>query len=273
MASNDQGTFTTDDDRSTVSVDPIASAGKWLVVLAISVGIFLLTLSPLLGMVWPYLRAGWPPVRTAWWLRQNDPWPARGKVGFYFHLAMAGFRAGVVGVFMGLVMAIIFSACQNNNVVPTQFIIGICVVMAGSGLSFVCGWWGTILALRHRVRVFVISNLCERCRADFSQIERVSKLKFMVNPANYVMAVAIVTPALAIWFAAMVATMPRPGDAKESEIASLMLGCALPGLGVGSIVLLLYLSRRLIALTPHECWGAAVPSSEPSEDNWYQTPL
>ncbi len=270
MASNDQDIFTTDDGRDQVSVDPITSAGKWLVVLAISVGIFLLTLSPLLGMVWPYLRAGWAPVRTAWWLLRNDPWPARGKACFCFHLAMAGFRAGVVGVFMVLVMAIIV-APRQNNVVPTQFIIGICVVMAGVGLSFVFGWWGTILAFRHGVRVFVISNLCERCHAAFSQIERVSKLKFMVNPANYIMAVAIVAPALAIWFAAMVATMPPPGDAKESELVSLMLGWALPGLGVCSIVLLFYLSRRLIAQTPHECWGAAVPLSELSEDNWYSS--
>ena len=271
MALNDQDPFSTDDDRSDVSVAPITSAGKWLVVLAVSVGIFLLTLSPLLGMAWPYLRAGWSPVRTAWWLRQNDPWPARGKVGFYFHLAMAGFRAGVVGVFMVLVMAIIV-APRQNNVVPTQFIIGICVVMAGVGLSFVFGWWGTILAYRHGVRVFVISNLRERCHADFSQIERVSKLKFMVNPANYVMAVAIVAPLLALWFAAILATMPRPGELRaDNTTESLLMMMILPVLAVCCIALLIYLSHRVIAATPHECWGAAIPSGEPPEDNWYQS--
>lgn len=239
-------------------------------VLAISVGIFLLTLSPVLAMLWPYLRAGWPAVHTAWWLRKNDPWRARGNACFCLHLAMAGFRAGVAGVFMVVVMVIIQSIRQNNAM-PAQFVITMCVVLAGIGLSFVFGWWGTILAYRHGVRVFVISNLCDLCHGDFSQIERVSKLRFMVNPANYVMAVAIVAPALAIWFAAMVATMPRPGEDQKHITLPIALVWSLPGLGVCCIVLLMYLSNRVIAATPHECWGAAVPRGEPSEDTWYQS--
>lgn len=270
MALRDEATVSDVEDQRERFVDPIVAAVKWLGVLALSVGVFLLTMSPILAMAGPYLRAGWPAVRTAWWLRQNDPWRERGIVCFHFHLAMAGFRAGVVGVFMAVVMAIVFSNRQNN-IVPTQFIIGISVVMAGVGLSFVLGWWGTILAYRHGVRVFVISNLRNRCHGDFSQIERVSKSKFMVNPANYVMAVAIVAPALALWFATMLATMPRPGEDQAHITLPIALVWSLPGLGVCCIVLLIYLSNRVVAFTPHECWGAAVPRSESSDDNWYQS--
>ncbi len=270
MAFSDEATVSDVEDQSERSVDPIVAAVKWLGVLTLSVGVFLLTMSPILAMAWPYLRAGWPAIRTAWWLRQNDPWRERGSVCFHFHLAMAGFRAGVVGVFMAVVMAIFFSNRQNN-VVPPQFIIGITVVMAGIGLSFVLGWWGTILAYRHGVRVFVISNLRNRCHGDFSQIERVSKSKFMVNPANYVMAVAIVAPALALWFATMLATMPRPGEGHAGNGFSMALLRALPALGICCIALLIYLSNRVIAATPQECWGAAVPRSESSEDNWYSS--
>ena len=259
----------TDDERA----DPLANAKNWLIVFAISVGVFVLTFSPLSAMALPYLRAGWPAFQTGCWLRKADPWPARGRVGFYFHLAMAGFRAAVAGVFSLVLMVVIEQNLQRQADL-NQVIIALCVIMAGAGLSFSFGWWGTAIALRNRVRVFVISDLKHFCHGDFFQIVRLPMHKYLVNPANYVMAVAIAAPSLALWFVAMLLAMPKPGepDLRGLQMSRAMLLLALlPVLGILIIALLIFLSRRMIAQTPLECWGAA-PPVEPSGDNhnWHR---
>lgn len=268
MSSRDQqhGDRQTSSDFDTPSGDPLKSVATWFLVAAVSTAVFLFTMSPLLASVWPYLRAGWPAVRTAWWLRKVDPWPIRGKVGFYFHLAMAGFRAGVAGLLMVLLSGLIADARQG---IPdlTQFIIAMCVILTGMSMSFLFGWWGTILAFRHGVRVFVISNLRDICHGDFSQIERLSPRRYHTNPANFVMAVAISGPALALWFAAMLTTIPDPTQPQAPTVSAAILLGALPVLGVGCIALLIFLSTRVIARTPQECW-LAVPTSD-HEVNWY----
>lgn len=262
-----------DDHNSGERADPIANAQNWLIVVAISVGVFALTFSPLLAMTLPYLRAGWPAFQTGCWLRKADPWPARGRVGFYFHLAMAGFRAAVVGVFALVLMVVIEQNLQRQADL-NQVMIALCVIMAGAGLSFSFGWWGTAIALRNRIRVFVISDLKHFCHGDFFQIVRLPMHKYLVNPANYVMAVAIAAPSLALWFVAMLLAMPKPGepDLRGLQMSRAMLLLALlPVLGILILALLIFLSGRMIARTPLECWGVA-PPVEPSDDrpNWYR---
>ena len=256
----------TDDERA----DPLANAKGWLIVFAISVGVFALTFSPLLAMALPYLRAGWPAFQTACWLRKADPWPARGRVGFYFHLAMAGFRAAVAGVFAIMLMLVIEQNLQRQADI-NQVMMAFCFIMAGAGLSSSFGWWGTVIALRNRVRIFVISDLKHFCHGDFFQIARLPMLKFHLNPANYVMAVAIAAPTLALWFVAMLLAMSKP-DVRDPPVGvAVLLLLSLPVLGILIIALLIFLSGRMIARTPLECWGAA-PPVEPSDDrhNWYR---
>lgn len=249
---------------------PLGNAKNWLIVFAISVGVFALTYSPLLAMTLPYLRAGWPAFQTACWLRKADPWPARGRVGFYFHLAMAGFRAAVAGV-VALVLMVVIEQNLQRQADLNQVMIALCVIMAGAGLSFSFGGWGTVIALRNRVRIFVVSDLKHFCHGDFSQIARLPTLKFHLNPANYVMAVALAAPTLTLWFVAVLLAMPKP-DVRDPPVGAFgLLLLSLPVLGILIIALLIFLSGRMIARTPLECWGAA-PPVEPSHDrhNWYR---
>ena len=259
----------TDDERA----DPLANAKSWLIVFAISVGVFVLTFSPLSAMALPYLRAGWPAFQTGCWLRKADPWPARGRVGFYFHLAMAGFRAAVAGVFALVLMAVIEQNLQRQADL-NQVMVALGVILAGVGLSFSFGGWGTVIALKNRVRIFVISDLKHLCHGDYFQIVRLPMHRYLVNPANYVMTVAIAAPSLALWFVVMLLAMPKPGepDLRGLQMSRAMLLLALlPVLAILILALLIFLSRRMIARTPLECWGAA-PPVEPSEDrhNWYR---
>ena len=256
-----------DDHTDGEQTEPLANAKSWLIVFAISVGVFALTFSPLFAMTLPYLRAGWPAFQTGCWLRKADPWPARGRVGFWFHLAMAGLRAAVVGVVTLVLMAVIAQQLQRDPDF-TQGMFALCVILAGTGLSFSFGWWGTAIALRNRVRVFVISDLKHFCHGDFFQNVRLPMHKYLANPANYVMAVAIAAPSLALWFVAMLLAMPKPGepDLRWLQMSRAMLLLALLSvLGILILSLLIFLSRRMIAQSPLECWGAA-PPVEPSND-------
>ncbi len=260
----------TDDHSDDERTAPLANAKSWLIVFAISIGVFALTFSPLFAMTLPYLRAGWPAFQTGCWLRKADPWPARGRVGFYFHLAMAGFRAAVAGVFSLVLMVVIEQNLQRQADL-NQVMIALCVIMAGTGLSFSFGWWGSAIALRNRVRIFVISDLKHFCHGDFFQIVRLPMHKYLVNPANYVMAVAIAIPMLALWIVALLLAMPKPDERDPPEVVAVLLILLLPVLCLFIIALLIFLSGRMIARTPLECWGAA-PPVEPSDDrhNWYR---
>ena len=263
----------TDDQANGGRTDPLVIAKNWLIVFSISVGVFALTFSPLLAMTLPYLRAGWPAFQTGFWLRKADPWPARGRVGFWFHLAMAGFRAAVVGVFT-LVATMVIAQQLQRDPDFTQGMIALGVILAGVVLSFSFGWWGTVIAMRHGIRIFVISDLKRLCQGDFFQFVRLPVRSYPVNPATYVMAVAIAAPSLALWFAAMLLAMPQPGepDLQGLQMSRAMLLLALlPVLGVLIIVLLIFLSQRMIAQSPLECWGA-VPPVEQTRDshNWYR---
>ena len=260
----------TDDQTNGERADPLANVKNWLIVFAISIGVFALTYSPLLAMTMPYLRAGWPAFQTGCWLRKADPWPARGRVGFYFHLAMAGFRAGVVGA-VTLLLMIWIEGLLKLNLDFTQGEIALCVILAGVCLSFSCGWWGTLIAFRNRIRVFVISDLKHLCHGDFLQVVRLPMHKYRVNPANYVMAVALAVPLLALWFVAMLLTMAKPGEPDpQAWVSSVLLASLLPGTIFFCLVLLFFL-RRLIAQTPLECWGAVPPNKESvGNQNWYR---
>ncbi len=243
--------------------------GQWPTIAMVSIVLLILTLNPLLTGLLPYLRAGWPALRTAFWLKQTDPWTARGTVGFLFHLGMALFRAGACGFVCVLSTVVIANVTQKQPDLR-PFIVAILTIAFGCILSSIFGWIGIAIALRHRVRIFVMSNLYSVCHGDFTVATTLGPGITRTNPANYIIGVAAAAPLLAIWFAAMLTT--APGDHVDKiETAPFILLVLLPFLIIACIALVVFLSGRITAQSPGECWGAAMPESEAAVPNWYQS--
>lgn len=244
--------------------------GMWRTIAAISIVLLFLTFNPLLSGLLPYLRAGWPAVQTGFWLKMADPWKARGTVGFLFHLCMAGFRAGACGVVCLIVTVIAAEYFNRRPVDMIPMIIALVAILFGCFLSFVLGWLGVAIALRYGVRVFVISNLYERCQGDFDVAKTLLPPPHRTNPANFIVAMSAGVTLLAIWFISMLAILPADWNKEEGILPGILLGL-LPVILIACIAVVIFLSKRIIAQSPADCWGAAAPELEEVDSNWYRT--
>lgn len=242
--------------------------GQWPVIALASIVILILTLNPLLTGFLPYVRAGWPAARTAIWLKKVDPWKARGTVGFLFHLCMALFRAGAWAFLSVLVTAIVANVTQQQpDLIP--FVIAISIIAFGCCLSSIIGLIGIAMALTHGVRIFVMSNLFTVCHGHFNVARTLEPSVTRTNPVNFLIGIVIATPLLGIWFTAMRYTAPgvRIGEADPTQT---ILLCLLPVLALFCIAVLYFLSRKIAAQSPAECWGTGVLDSQTSVVNWNQ---
>jgi|GEM_PF-6580802 len=243
--------------------------GKWPMIAAISLGLLFLTFNPLLSGLLPYLRAGWPAFQTAVWLKQSDPWKARGTVGLVFHLCMAGFLAGSCGVAC-IVGTILVADAFNREPNQVALMIALGAILFGCLLSFIFGWLGVVIAVRHRIRVYVMSNLYQVCRGDFRIAMALPPHVHRTNPANFIIAIAATVPLLALWFVMMLASMPAPGNNEEETKMVLFVLSLLPLVGIMCIAVVVFLSRRIMASSPADCWGADIPTATDEETNWYR---
>ena len=237
----------------------------WLAAFGFATSVFLLTNSPLLAAIYPYLRAGWPSFSTGCWLRRVDPWPARGRAAFYFYFAASGFLAAAAGV-ATLVMMVFIEQWLQRPPDVSQIILTMSVITGGLATSTFFGWLGIISALRHRFRVIIAPHLRDYCHGDFAQLTTIPGMS-VLNLASFVMLIAIVVPMLAVWFIAMLAiTVPQPGRPEPAPWLVSVLGLSLLAIPVACVLILAYVSARIIARSPLECWGAAPPLEE--ADPW-----
>jgi len=243
--------------------------GQWWFIVVVSLGLLAATLNPIAAGLLPYVKAGWPAARTAFWLKSEDPWKARGTVGLLFHLCMAFFRAGTVGL-IWVLLAVFAAAAFHEEPDMVLFIVAILTILFGCLLSTVLCWVGILIALRHHVRIFVFSNLYKVCRGHFSSAGTLESGPLRINPGNYIIAIATVTPMLALWFVAMLLTMPGPGVQEIGVPFQIVFGM-LPVLCIVAVAVIVYLSKQIAARSPAECWGQEAPEQDSDENDrhWY----
>ncbi len=254
-------------------MEPIPKAwrcfGQWPMIAMVSIVLLMLTLNPVLTGFLPYLRAGWPALRTALWLKKSDPWKARGTAGLLFHLCMALFCAGVCGLFCVLSTVLVATVTQKQpDLLP--FIVAISIIAFACLLSSVFAWIGIAITLLHRVRIFVMSNLYTVCDGDFTVATTLEPKITGINPANYIIGVATATPLLAIWYVVML-TGATGHPADQNETTTFILLGLLPVLAIACVGVVVFLSSRITAQSPAECWGAELPEYEDVAANWYQS--
>lgn len=244
---------------------------QWPTVILISLVILIGTTNPILTSLLPYLKAAWPAMRTAFWLRSADPWRARGTVGFLFHLCTGLFRAAAVAVLF-IVSTMLFAVLlpRQPNVSPSLVapMIAMGAILLSCFVSTICGWSGIVIAIRHQLRIYVVSDLIRRCRGDFNQARQIEPVHNRVNPAKFIICLAIATPALFLWFMAMLIANPSGTDENVGVLSALLLG--LPVLCLACLASIVWISGRVAADSPAQCWGAKVPDDELFISGWHQ---
>lgn len=181
---------------------------------------------------------------------------------------MALFCAGACAFFFVLGTAVVANYLQEKPDL-TPVIVAILTILFGCILSSVLGWIGIAIALRNGVRIFVRSNLYRVCHGQFAMAQTLEAGRIRTNPANYIIVVVTAVPLLAIWFMGMLTTVPTQGN-KQDETQALVLLGLLPVLAIVCIAVVAFLSTRITARSPIECWGADIPEHDEDAANWYR---
>jgi hypothetical protein len=209
--------------------------------------VYLITGNAIVAYLLPYFSALWPNLRTAFWLRLNDPWRARGKACFWFYLATAGWQAAAYGLI--LITSVMFLAQAgvkfNNMKPPVQELLSVPI---GLAIAAIIGWVGIIAAIPNRTKVFIIPRLYDRCHGDFQNVFEVADSYRGRNTLMFVVVSLVFLPIL-ILGAGLSVSFPIVG---------------LPILGLGPLCLLplySFFSNRIIARAPIECWPLGIVGS------------
>jgi len=247
---------------------------QWWVVIGIALIIQWMTGNPLLTLVLPYVRAALPALRTGLWLKQVDPWPARGTVGLLIHLGLAGFLAGATGLVSVVAFVVIEDARrQNGGPAPpmTQAVIGLVTILLGATIASLMLIAAIRIAWVHKIRIYAQANLAEATGGDFANAARQDGHSSGFNPAFYVLCVGVTLPMFVLWTAALIvipAWIPQAND-----LALQILQFGVPVVAFVCLMSVWRLSHRILARSPEECWGGIPPEasriSPVVTENWY----
>jgi hypothetical protein len=206
--------------------------------------IYLITGNAIVAYLLPYFWAFWPNLRTAFWLRLNDPWRARGKACFWFYLAAAGWRAATYGlILLTCVMFLAQAGVKFNNAKPPKQ--EILSVPIGLAIAAMIGWVGLIAAIPSRTKVFIIPGLYDRCLGNFQNVFEIAHSYRGRNTLMFVVFSSVFLPIL-ILGAGLSVSFPKIG---------LPILCLGP---IGLLPLYGFFSDRIIARAPAECWPLGV---------------
>ena len=214
--------------------------------------VYLATRDPVAGAVLPAAGAGVGYVGTGLWVWRFDPFRTRARICLVFYLAAGCWRAAaaaVAAVIAFVVMANLFDRRPDLD----RFSATMLVLIAGVALSTVLGLVATVAALVTRTRVWINPNL--RALLEDGDPEDAGR-RVGRNHAVAVVGTALVVPMIAACGAVLVAKTadgrpPAEFEGVASVVSTLLL--VFGGL-LAMIPLYAWVSARVLARTPRECW-------------------
>lgn len=236
----------------------------WLMVIALTGVMFLVTGSPVAGAITPVLASLRRPFQSAVWIRLNDPFVGRGKACFWYLLATGCWNALVSGL---IALFLLFVLANTLNEVPDieqggPVLIVVAVSTVGTSLI---GLIALRTARKHGVRVWVHPSLRDLAQGDFPQLYGLLIPPVMCNHAIYVTAISMAFPGMAVatgWLMWIADAAPPNARASIATAIGLFLLLAWPIL---SIVLLVRISPKVFADDPLDCWLQDASETQHSE--------
>ena len=220
----------------------------WLAILLVAIGVYLLTGSPVLASLLPIAAVARPAVRSAFWLRSSDPLAGAAGSAFGSIWRPPAGAAAVALASLAATIVVLFATGRQPNL--NTFVLTTIALVLSMTASSIMGLVGVASAWRTGVHVFVIPKLAWMCGGDFNAIAAVTNSYRAFNHARLVLVLSIFVP-----FIALVSVLNIMLFAGEHPKGPPPAGIVL--LGVCSIVPIftcIYVSRRVVALTPVHCW-------------------
>lgn len=215
---------------------------SWPVLITLAWLAYELTAQPAVAVVVGCAKFGWDDLLTAAWLRRTDPRRARAWACFWFHLACALWK--VTGIAAGVMLLILFLMPileQPGNVVP---LVGPAVLemFCGFVLASLLSWSAACFAWRKRVRIWLDSKL------HYARNRR----SWPPNPCGRNNAGPILAGSLPLALTTVIASVAWP--AVLAQLSTTLFLALLSIVVLAVCVLAWHLARRVVAVTPRECW-------------------
>lgn len=252
-------------DRQFGWLEPLLFVGT----LAAATFLYMATHEPLLAVVLPCLHGGWHSFRTGLWLLRSDPCRPRARTCFAFYLASACLNSAAFALSsLGLFGAGEVGMGHPANIKELNATL---LVLAGGVLLNSCIGLGAIYAaLTRKIRVWVQPRLREMVRGDLTLVSTLRPLyedltpvtsfgpaKHRFNHAVLVVATSLVFPVVGAGILAVIA-MTVGKDPVQVTTTPIMTFefAALFGAPLAMIPCYAWVSSRIIARSPRECWPA-----------------
>ena len=226
----------------------------WFLAVCAAVAIHLLTGYALFAAALPCALAAWKSFRCGFWLLRADPVAARGRACWWFFLAVACWKAAATA----LAIIVIFLALTGKPPPEKETVAASLILIGGLLTSTLIGIVALAATLRARVRVWVHPSVRGRCHGDFRRLAEyvASSVPYSSRPFNHaipVLALSLFLPVLGAGTALLIATFAlHPSD--PPTVPCVIGFCLLTVGPLAMIPVYCYLSSRIIAKTPLDCW-------------------
>jgi hypothetical protein len=194
------------------------------------------------GAVLPSVHAAWKSFRTGLWVLNVDPDRTRARICSAFYAATALWQAAAAA-FGSVLVFILIASLTGKEPDMNDFIATMVVLTSGVVLTTVLGLIAIFAAAVNAKRVWIHPKLRQKTRNDLLNIAALpGQIEF--NYAIFVLATSLAFPVLAFSCLLLI-------DPASDVLAPVLL---LFGVCI-SVVVYCWLSSRIIAQHPAECWG------------------
>ena len=212
--------------------------------------LYIATGEMILAILLPCLHGGWSTFRTGFWLLNVDPRKRRACICFAFYMAAACWKAAAAA-FTFILLAMITGIEPNMKDVDANLL----VLASGTVCNTIVGLIAICAALFFEIRVWVHPRLRKQVQGDLSLAAKLEPRQSGFNCAIFVVGTALVFPPIiadVIYFA--VQTIDRKVNAPVNASHLMFMLLVLFGGPLAMIPCYAWLSSRIIARSPRECW-------------------
>jgi hypothetical protein len=232
--------------------------------------LYLVTKRPALAVILPCLHGGWETFRTGLWVLQSDPCRPRARTCFAFYLAAACWKSAA-SAFLAVVIFIVAAMITGFQPNINEFAATMFVLAGGVVLNMFLGLGAICAALRQKIRVWVHPRLRAMTDGDLRRVAELGPVRrganhaiFGLNHAIFVVATALAFPvAGAGALAVAILTVGKNRNQLETVPATIFLCLTLFGAPLATIPGYVWLSLRIVARSPQECWPELTSGSTP----------
>lgn len=219
--------------------------------------LFLATKNPTVSAVVPALIAGWGSVNSGLWLQRTDPDRARAWICFAFQIA-AGCWQAAAAAFASLFISMVTAHLTRRGPNMQAFAATMLILTAGVALNTLFGLVAVGAALRYRLRVWVHPKLQKTLDEETQLADGEDLHQFRFNYAIFVVGTALVFPVLTLGCVAVILTSVNAAPA--NQVATMSVVVMLLAFVVAPLAMIpcyVWLSSRVVARSPRECWPHA----------------